>query len=71
MFGMAFAIDVVYLNKHYEIVKLVRSLKPWQASISLNAKHVLELSAGTIERHNMSKGTKLLIKEKVHEKSFN
>lgn len=67
MFAMKFSIDLVYLNNHFEIVKLVHSLKPWQVSICLKAKHVIEIHDGMISLHGLVVGDKLLIKEAINE----
>lgn len=62
MFGMKFAIDVVYLNRDFEMVKLIKCLKPWEVSFSLKGKHVLEMPKGSIDKHKLLLGEKLLIK---------
>lgn len=45
--GMKFPIDVVFLNKRKEVVKVRAGLGPWRISGSLRAHSVLELPAGT------------------------
>ena len=50
MFFMKFALDVVYLNKAKEVVKVVSNLRPWRISLCLAAHSVLELPVGTIGR---------------------
>lgn len=69
MFAMKFSIDLVYLNHHFEIVKLVHSLEPWQVSVCLKAKHVIEMKDGMISVHRLVVGEKLLIKENRNEVS--
>lgn len=50
-FFMRYPIDVVYLDREGTVTKLVRSLKPWRASIGgRGAAHALELAAGSIQR---------------------
>ena len=47
-FFMKFTIDVLYLNKKKEVVKVRPSLKPWRISGCLRAHSVLELPEGQI-----------------------
>lgn len=56
--GMSYALDLVYLNKQLEVVKLTTALKPLRASAALRAHSVLELRAGEIARLNISLGDK-------------
>jgi uncharacterized membrane protein (UPF0127 family) len=48
MFFMHYGIDVVYVDKHFRIVKLVQNLRPWQISGCLKAVHTIEVPVGTI-----------------------
>ena len=58
-FFMLFAIDVIFLNRHYEVVKIIRSMKPWRMTLLyFKASQVLELDAGTID-HNLKVGDRL------------
>ena len=51
MMFMHFSIDVIYLDKSYRIIKIVRNLRPWiGVSICLSAHAVLELKSGEAER---------------------
>ncbi|MDB5796842.1 MAG: hypothetical protein JWP36_744 [Paucimonas sp.] len=57
---MRFALDVVYLDGQFTIVKLVRGLKPWRFSVGgKQAVHVLELKAGAVNRFGMQVGDRL------------
>jgi uncharacterized protein len=56
MFFMKFAIDVVYLNKAKQVVKVVENLKPWRASICWSAHSVVELPVGVIASTSTAKG---------------
>ena len=59
MMFMCFAIDVVYLDKDYTIIKIVRNLRPWIGfSICLNAFGVLELKSGEANRIGLKVGQK-------------
>lgn len=47
MFFMLFPIDVVFLSKNFEVVKIVRNLKPWTIAFGgKNAYRTLELPVG-------------------------
>lgn len=60
-FFMCYPIDVIFLNKNYEVVKIIRNMKPWRLSaIYFRATKVLELQAGTLPE-NVSKGDKLVM----------
>lgn len=59
---MRFPIDVIYLDRDYRILKLVRNLRPWTGfSFCLSAWAVLEVSAGTIETLGFKEGMKFKI----------
>ncbi|QBF82521.1 DUF192 domain-containing protein [Shewanella maritima] len=58
-FGMKYAIDVVYLNKHNQVIKLVRELSPRRLSWCLRAKKVLELAPGSAHLNNINQGDTL------------
>lgn len=58
-FGMKFAIDVVYLNKSKQVVKVRPNLKPWGISLCLRAYSVLELPAGQAEASGIAVGDQL------------
>ena len=57
---MRFAIDVVYLDKEYNIVKVVKNLSPWLGlSMCPKAWAVLEMTAGEAERCGLEVGKTL------------
>ena len=62
-FFMKFPIDVVFLNKKKCVVKLVRSMGPWRMALSLRARSVVELPAGTIEKTGTKRGDFVEISE--------
>ncbi|MGB1238639.1 MAG: DUF192 domain-containing protein [Pseudomonadales bacterium] len=55
-FGMGYAIDLVYLNRDFQIVKLVHDMGPNRMSLALCAKMTLELKAGEIKRLQLTNG---------------
>ena len=57
---MRFAIDVVYLDKEYNIVKVVNCLRPWIGlSMCADAWAALEMIAGEAERCGLEVGKRL------------
>lgn len=57
MFFMRFPIDVVFVDKTYHVVGLVRDIKPNQISAFFwKASFAIELEAGTIEKTKTSLG---------------
>ena len=58
---MHFAIDVVYLDKEYNIIKVIQNLRPWVGfSMCSNAWASLELNAGTAGKYGFEVGKKLI-----------
>ena len=58
-FFMKFAIDVIFLNKKRQIVKIRENMGLWRMSGSLSAHSVLELQAGSCHRTGTTKGDQL------------
>ena len=59
---MRFAIDVVYLDKEYNVIKVVKRLRPWIGlSMCAKAWAVLEMTAGEAERCGLEVGKGLRI----------
>lgn len=48
--GMRYPIDAVFLGRDYQVLRIVRALKPRRAASCLRARCVLELAAGEAER---------------------
>ena len=58
-FFMNYPIDVVFLSKENEIIKIFRNLKPWRMTFMyFKASKVLEFMGGTLS-HNLEVGDKL------------
>lgn len=65
-FAMNFAIDVVYLNKKRQVVKIKHSMPKSRMSFCLRAHSVLELPAGHARNVNLTEGDQLeLVKQEV------
>ena len=60
-FFMKFAIDLVYVDRHRRVRKLVRNFVPWRMSMCIGAKSVIELPSGTIDRIRPEIGDQLQI----------
>ena len=55
-FFMRFDIDVLFLDRNKRVVKMAPRLRPWRMAMSLWARSVQELPAGTIEESGTQKG---------------
>ena len=56
---MQFAIDVLFVNGHGEVVHLVPGLPPWRAAVSVRARGVIEMPAGTAAQCGISVGDRV------------
>ena len=66
MFGMRYAIDVVFLDESNRVVGLTEELRPWKISPLVKAAtSVLELPAGTIARTGLQTGQLLTIEPRT------
>lgn len=64
-FGMKYDLDIIYLDRRYNAVKLVEQIKPRRMSLCLFAKHTLELPSGEIDRLGIKKGMALIFDQKL------
>ena len=60
---MRVAIDLVYLDKRQNILKLVSGLRPWKFSGCVGASSVLELAEGQVEKLGLSIGDSFLCED--------
>jgi len=58
-FWMKFPIDLVYLNKRKQVVKVRHAVPPWRISACLRAHSVLELPPGTARETETEPGDQL------------
>jgi len=65
---MLFPIDVVFLDRDYEIVKVVHDVRPWRFAAARRAKVVLELPAGAAARMRLTVGERLVPVPQWHRK---
>ena len=62
MFGMTYAIDAVFIDRHHEVVGLVEAIAPGSLSPQFpKAVGCLELPAGTISSTGTQLGDKLVL----------
>jgi hypothetical protein len=60
MFGMSFPIDVLYVNKHWQVVALTHNLLPNRLDRPVLCAHfVIEMKAGDIARTGVAVGDRL------------
>lgn len=65
-FNMRFDIDVIFLDKHHEVLHIEHSMKPGKLSKSIRGAHsVIELCAGVAAQHEIRIGDTLLFEEKL------
>jgi uncharacterized protein len=59
MFFMRFAIDVVFVRRDGEVVKVAPNVRPWRIAAGRGAKIALELPAGEAGRRGIEVGERL------------
>ena len=64
-FWMRFPIDLVYLNRRHEVVKIRTNVPPWRLSGCLRAHSVLELPVGTIHQTQTMPGDLLSLERGI------
>ena len=61
-FFMRFAIDVIYVNKAFTVLKIDRNLRPWRISLPVfKARHVFECNAHMTEKLDIQLGDQLYV----------
>ena len=58
---MHFPIDAVFLDRELAVVATERDLSPWHAARARGARAVLELPAGSCDRHKLNPGDRLTL----------
>ena len=61
MFFMAFAIDVVWLDRDLQVLGVTPELRPWRMAGRRGARSALELAAGECERRSVRPGDRLRV----------
>lgn len=62
-FWMGYAIDVVFLGKAWNVLRIVPALAPARAASAKGAAHVLEMAAGQVSQIGLEVGQTLLWSE--------
>ncbi|HKD33386.1 MAG TPA: DUF192 domain-containing protein [Gaiellaceae bacterium] len=63
---MRFAIDAVFVDRDYVVLKVVQDLRPWRFAGARRAKAVLELPAGAAVRTPVAVGETLVVVPNWH-----
>ena len=61
-FWMRFPIDVAFVRRNGEVVKVQEALAPWPVAIGLGAYAVIELAADTLRRADVRVGDSMTLK---------
>jgi len=59
MFGMRFAIDVVFLDRADTVTRVVEDLRPWRLAAAKGSRKVVELPAGRARDVDLAVGDEL------------
>lgn len=57
--GMKYPIDLIFLDKNWQIKKLVRSIKPCRIAWATGANMVVEMPGGTLDNFSIAPGMTL------------
>jgi uncharacterized membrane protein (UPF0127 family) len=60
-FFMRFAIDVVFVGREGEVLKVAKRVPPWRTAAARGAKAVVELPAGEAGRRGIRVGDRLAV----------
>lgn len=63
MFFMRFPIDVVFLDRERNVVRVVHALRPWRVAGARRAVAALELPAGAAAAAGIEEGDQLVLEE--------
>jgi uncharacterized membrane protein (UPF0127 family) len=58
---MRFPIDVVFVDRDGEVLRVAEALPPWRTASARGAKAVVELAAGECERRGVQVGDRLVV----------
>jgi hypothetical protein len=63
-FFMRFAIDVIFLDKDFRVVKIIPAMKPWRTALGGRGAHsALELNGGVAQASGLEVGDTLAFPE--------
>jgi len=63
-FGMHFSLDLLFVDRNGAIIELFETVKPGSIKGAFHAAHTIELNAGSIQQHQISKGN-LICKQSI------
>jgi uncharacterized membrane protein (UPF0127 family) len=58
---MRFPIDVVFVDREGEVLRIAEALPPWRTASARGAKAVVELAAGAAASAGLAPGARLLL----------
>jgi uncharacterized membrane protein (UPF0127 family) len=61
MFGMRFAIDVIFAARDGRVLKVARNVRPGRIAVCFRAFAAIELAAGEADTHGIAKGDYLRV----------
>jgi uncharacterized membrane protein (UPF0127 family) len=61
-FFMRFPVDVVFLDRHGVVVKIVSNLRPWRIAAAARARDVVELRAGEASARGIRLGDRIALR---------
>jgi uncharacterized protein len=62
---MRFNIDVIFVDRAGYAVKIVENVPPWRMAVSLRAHTVIEMAAGSVQRHDVLLGDRLYVSQET------
>jgi uncharacterized protein len=66
-FFMRFPIDVVFLHRDGDVLKVCEDVRPWRAAAARRAHSTLELPSGEAKRRGIAVGDKLVTHDPSHQ----
>ena len=60
-FFMQFAIDVAFVDRSGQVLRMKTAVRPWRLAFALGAFAVVELAAGELRRARIQPGDRLLV----------
>jgi uncharacterized protein len=60
--GLAFSIDVAFVDRGGRVVRLVHRLRPWRLAAALRGRSVIELAAGRLHECDVKMGDRLSVR---------
>jgi len=59
---MRFPIDVIFLDREGEVIKVVRDLAPWRMAMASRARAVVEFSGGSLRSRDILSGDRIYLR---------